>query len=105
MTGDRSHAYEAIVRRPYAGHPVYAALVRREPGEEEPCRLLVLDPGARAHLRDGRRLAGEGLDEPRLEREHGGRGLLPGLHAGLVVRVDADARGVQPHGALVERDQ
>jgi len=31
-------------------------------------------------------------EDPALQRENGGRGLLPGLDPGLVIRVDADER-------------
>ena len=51
------------------------------------------------------RLAGHVSDRLLLYFQYRGRRLLTGFDAGLVVGVDIDQRGIQPHGTLVERGQ
>jgi hypothetical protein len=47
----------------------------------------------------------EHAHDPDLELENFSGGLLPRFHAGLVVRVDPDERRIEPHRALVDRDE
>ena len=59
-------------------------------------------------LLGGLRLVAVGLEVREhfgLHLEYAGRGLLAGLDAGLVVRVDADELSVQTDRTLVERDE
>ena len=79
-------------------------LVRREMMEDGEERLdLGICADRVCKLLQRERLARMGfemVDGLGLELQHGARGLLPRFDAGLMVRVDVDLLGLQPHGTF-----